>query len=451
MQLGLVALGAALVLFWSVGGTVISDARLGVQTIVRDTAPSVIAAQKIRAHLANMDADVANAGLTRGEAQVQAWKDYTNEQAALSEHLISAAQNITYGDAERRPILDIATAIQSYAGLVGEARAIMALANQRDSISDAALALIRQSTTLMNRTLLPAAGALNDANEMVLNRTWQGREAAMGFETAGVIAAGLPVLLVLVGLQVFMASRVNRIINPGLLAASIAMTVVVAWAGYGCGASASALTTAKRDAFDSIRAMWKARAVAYSANADESFFLLDPSRKQAYANSFVDKIAQLVDVKVVQSATRSSYLNGVNMYVGGSCSASHSAFTGLLGTELDNVTFAGECSAAAQTYRTLSIYLDIDAKIRTLESSGQRDAAIALNIGVKPGESNYAFDLFDKSLGAVIEINQGAFDAAVAKADRRLDPLPWVIGIGGALVALLSMLGVRPRLNEYRA
>jgi hypothetical protein len=452
MQLGLVALGAALILFWSVGGMVIMDARQGVQTIARDTAPSVIAAQEIRAHLANMDANVANAGLTRGQAQVQAWKDYTTEQAALSEHLISAAQNITYGDAERNPILEITTGVQTYAGLIGEAHAMMALADQHESTApDAALALIRQATALMNTTLLPAAGRLNDANEVVLNRTWESRQAAFTREAAGFIAAGVPALLILMLLQWFVASRVNRVINPGLLLASITMAGVVIWAGYASVTSAAALTSAKKDAFDSIRAMWKTRAVAYSANADESFFLLDASRKQSYANSFIEKISQLADVRFGLAGSRPGYLGNVNAYVGGNCSGRHPSFTGLLGAELENVTFAGECTAAAQTYRTLSTYLDIDTKIRVLESAAQRDAAIAVNVGVKPGESNYAFDLFDQSLGKVIAINQQAFEAAVAQADQYLGPLPWLIGIGGVLVALFAFLGLRPRLNEYRA
>jgi hypothetical protein len=236
-----------------------------------------------------------------------------------------------------------------------------------------------------------------------------------------------------------------------LLLASITMAGAVIWAGYGSVTSAAALTSAKKDAFDSIRAMWKTRAIAYSANADESFFLLDASRKQSYANSFIEKISQLADVKFMLAASRPSYLGNVNAYVGRNCSGPQPGFAGLLGAELENVTFAGECPAAAQTYRTLSNYLDIDTKIRALESAGQRDAAIVVNVGVKPGESNYAFDLFDKSLGKVIAINQKAFEAAVAEADQYLDPLPWLIGVGGLLVALFAVLGLRPRLNEYRA
>src|SRR5580700_9244161 len=68
MQAGLAALGLALLLFWIVGAVVITDARQGVQTIGHDTAPSVVAAQAIRAHLSNLDAEAANAVLTRGQA-----------------------------------------------------------------------------------------------------------------------------------------------------------------------------------------------------------------------------------------------------------------------------------------------------------------------------------------------------------------------------------------------
>src|SRR5271167_4723652 len=76
MQAGLAALAVTVALFWIVGAIVIANARRGVQTIGHDTAPSVVAAQAIRAHLSNLDAEAANAVLTRGQAQVQAWKDY---------------------------------------------------------------------------------------------------------------------------------------------------------------------------------------------------------------------------------------------------------------------------------------------------------------------------------------------------------------------------------------
>ena len=106
--------------------------------------------------------------------------------------------------------------------------------------------------------------------------------------------------------------------------------------------------------------------------------------------------------------------------------------------------------ARVETTETRCPSLDIDGKIRALDAAGQRDSAIALNVGIKPGESNYAFDLFDKALGKIIDINQSAFDSSIATAESRLAPLPWIVGLGGALVWLLAFLGLRPRLNEYR-
>jgi hypothetical protein len=453
MQLGLAALAAALILFWIVGATVIADAKQGVQTIGRDTAPSVIAAQQIRAHLANLDASVANAALTRGQIQALAWKDYAAEQAALSDHLVSAAQNITYGEAERKPIVAIATDAQRYADLIGQARAVMASGDQRqNTVPDGALALIRQANASMIGSLLPAAGALNDANETVLNDTWTSRKAAFAKEDIGFIGAGLPALIVLVALQVFVASRTHRLVNPGLLAATVLMAGAIIWAGIGAGSAAAALTSAKQDAFDSIRAMWKTRAIAYSANADESYFLLDSTNKQTYAAAFQKKMLDLADKEFIAKSSRSQFLGAVSAFQRRGCVVDNrDAYHGRLGVELLNVTFDGECDAAASTYKTLAAYLDIDGKIRDLDAAGQRDAAIALNVGVKPGESNYAFDLFDKALGEVLDINQAAFDTSIAEADRRLAPLPWIVSLGGVLVALLAFLGLRPRLNEYRS
>jgi hypothetical protein len=453
MQLGLGALAASLILFWIVGANVIADAKQGVQTIGRDTAPSVVAAQQIRAHLSNMDANVANAALTRGETQTQAWKDYAAEQASLSDHLVSAAQNITFGDAERKPIIAIATGAQRYADLIGQAHAIMATGDQRqNTIPDAALALIRQADAMLTAALLPAAEALNDANETVLNDIWNSRKAAFVKENIGFVLAGLPALIILVVLQLFVTSRTRRLVNPGLLAATILMAGAIIWAEFAAGSAATALTSAKQDAFDSIRAMWKTRAIAYSANADESYFLLDSAHKQAYAAAFQKKMLELADKEFLAKPSRQQFLGAVSAFERRGCvNDGRAPFHGQLGAELLNVTFEGECGAAAGTYKALAVYLDIDSKIRDLEAAGQRDAAVALNVGVRPDQSNYAFDLFDKALGRVLEINQGAFNTSIAEADSRLAPLPWIVGVGGVLVALLALAGLRPRLNEYRS
>jgi hypothetical protein len=454
MQAGLALLIVSTLLFWSVGAIVISGAKQRVQTIGHDTAPSVVAAQQIRAHLANLDAGAANAALTRGQAQTQAWKDYAGEQAALSDYLVSAAQNITYGEAERKPILAIATGIQKYADLIGRGRALLETADPGQATApDGALALIGRAHAMLNSELLSAAAALNDANESALEQTWADCKDALAWEAVGFIAAALPSVALLLLLQFAIAGRTNRIVNPGMFAATVLMAGAAVWAAVDLGSSASALTSAKQDAFDSVRATWKSRAIAYSANADESYFLLIPAEKLRYAGDFQKKIQLLVDKEFLARSSRQRYLDQrVLPYLRRDCIKDRGdVFGGLLGAELLNVTFAGECAAAANAYRTLADYLDIDGKIRDFDATGQRDAAIALNVGVKPGDSNFAFDLFDKVLGKIIDINQSAFESSIATAEQDLAPLPWIIAIVGALTVLLAFGGLRPRLNEYRA
>ena len=45
------------------------------------------------------------------------------------------------------------------------------------------------------------------------------------------------------------------------------------------------LKVAKEDAFDSVRALWLARAVAYDANSDGSRWLLDDQQKPVLATA----------------------------------------------------------------------------------------------------------------------------------------------------------------------
>jgi hypothetical protein len=449
---GLGAMAAALLLFWSAATSLVFEARTGVQTIGHDTAPSIIAAQQIRANLADLDANAANAALTKGAATAQAWTDYRNDQAALSEHLVSAAQNITYGDAERKPIVAITTRVQAYDDLIGAARAIMAAADTTQSTApETALALVRQAASIMDGELLPAADALNNANETVLEDTWTRRKAAFWYDTVALVGCGVPAIAILLALQKLIAGRIRRIVNPMMLAATATMVVGVLWSGYGLQSSASALTSAKQDAFDSVRAMWKSRSVAYSANADESFFLLDRSSQQGYARQFQAKLAKLTWPTFTQEKPRALFLSAVRNFEANDCKGQHQAFAGYFGDELGNVTFPGECKAAAGLYTTFASYIAIDGRIRELEAAGQHDMAIALCIGTKPGESNYAFALFDKQIDRIIDINQREFDDLIARAADRLGPLPWIIGIASLLAGLLTMLGLRPILNEYRA
>jgi hypothetical protein len=77
--------------------------------------------------------------------------------------------------------------------------------------------------------------------------------------------------------------------------------------------------------------------------------------------------------------------------------------------------------------------------------------AIAFDTSPAPGQSNGDFISYNTALDALIAINQHAFDTAIAAGEDALGG--WTSGISYGLCALLAMavlLGVRPRLAEYR-
>jgi hypothetical protein len=60
---------------------------------------------------------------------------------------------------------------------------------------------------------------------------------------------------------------------------------------------------AKQDAFDSVLALSRMRAVSYDANADESRYLVDPARAGQYRQAFLDKSQQVLQLDGASLAT----------------------------------------------------------------------------------------------------------------------------------------------------
>jgi hypothetical protein len=260
----------------------------------------------------------------------------------------------------------------------------------------------------------------------------------------GVLALGALGLL-----QWQLSRRFRRTVNPALAAVTL-LTVVALVLGLNLASSASAhLKVAKVDAYDSVIALSKARATVYDMNADESRYLVDPSRAAAYEASYFEKTQQVVKVP---GATLSDY-NAQLDRMATAHRADHSKvpFDGYLGDELRNITFAGEQDAAEQVLTTFQAYQVDDRKLRQLRNDGRLKDAVTFNTGLSAGESNYDFGKLSDALGSVLDINSHAMDAAVAAADDELGVTAAGVGAAALIAALaLTVIGVRPRLREYR-
>ena len=422
------AVCVSLLILWLVAAAGISRARQAIQTIGKDSVPSIVAAQQIRADMADMNATSANVFISSGD-NVLIKKQYDDDRSKANDNLILAAQNITYDDAERTPILAIADGLETYNGLVKAARTKGRPAGIKD--------LIRASD-LMHGTLIPAADTLDQVNFDHLNAAY---DAARAHATAAQIelfaAAGL-VLAALLVTQVYLMRRTHRILNLPLVLATVLLACFAGGLSGALAAQNEDLRAAKADCFDSIHALWKARSVAYDANADESLYLLGPSTRAQYDQSFHVKAKKLADVDITDAV------------VAAAASGAKPAFAGSLGDELRNITFVGEQAAATETLSDWGKYLVLDTQIRALETSGHHAEAVALCTGSAPGQSDYAFSRFDAALGKTLGINQDQFDLTVAKTFAGLRPLPLFAAVSVLLMIILTWLGLAPRLREYQ-
>jgi hypothetical protein len=414
--------------------------RYAIKTIGRDTAPSIIAAQHIKSGLADLDANAANKLLIDVGKNPVADKAYDDRRKEVVEAALAAAENITYGDAERTPIRTLFIALGDYQLKIHEARIFQ---KQKNNI--AVIEAYRAGADIIDNTLLPAADALDQTNREALNRIYNEQKFTSVKYLAFVIICGIGLLTVLIVLQIFLHRKMRRLLNPMLL---VATAIAIFFTGYTVRALFSAsyqLKVAKEDAFESIHSLWQIRALAYSANGDESRYLLDVAMATKYEQAFdekVSKLAQLNDGDTFKTVL--SRLNSAN-----SDSKTDVGFKGLFADELNNITFSGEREAAIATLAAFSNYFAIDRQIRQLQQSGNHEAAVTLCIGNNQGQSNWAFDQFDNALDKTLAVNQQAFDQAVEKGFKEMEGFEITAPIVLSAIALLTLFGLLPRTQEY--
>jgi len=397
------------------------------QTVGKDAVPSIVAAEKIRTTLAYAHTNYANAFLTKEGLGGPSMKAYQSAMAEAHSSMITAAQNITYGDEERTPILALSTDLSQYERLVGASF-------QSGTFDDSAT----NADFLMRHKILADTQALDQANFNHLNASYDSFKRSAYLWLYLALFCALIVLLVQVESQWHAYRGFKRILNPPLLAGTAVFALATLFYTAQYTANIDHLHTAKEDAFDSVHALAKARAVAFDANAQESIYLLHTGNASAQAlvtNSFHS------DALSIWASDRlgDTIPNDPNAMKG----------QGLLGDELANITFDGEKEAATQTLNGWLDYTKIDTQIRHLEAGGQHAAAVALDLGTSEGQSDWAFERFDKALQKTIDINQSAFDTAIAAAFGGLRSMLIAVLVMFVAPVISIIMGYRPRLAEF--
>jgi hypothetical protein len=433
----------------------VAGVRGGLRDIGHRSGPQVVATSDAYFALNDMDAQVANILLVGDERTLGVGRDkalgiYEQRRRQADADLQQAAA-VGAGDPKaQQAVRAVLDALGRYEALTAQAILVDGEAHHaagRPSV--AALRLYRQATDLLKQRLLPAAAGLTTANSGALERAYEAKHGQAARTAVWTTLAGVVLIGALVGLQITLVRRFRRRFNPFVLLATVTVGVTVVLGASTFTAEAEHLRVAKKDAFDSVLALSQARAVGYDANADESRYLVDPSRRSEYELSFLAKTQRLATLPGVRTpAGYPPALRRVwNIY-----ESDHTdiGWQGYLGTEFRNITFPGERDLAERTLNRFLAYEQDDATMRTLARQGRLHDAVRFNTAYTPGNSNYDFDQYDRALNALIDLNRSHFATAIGAGQDDLagwSVIPWasmIITIG------LAFAGVRPRLAEYR-
>jgi len=419
--------------------TGVQSQRHAIKTVGKDATPSIVTAQRLKDAMAGMDAYVANELLFASGKNLDAVAGYEERREQVAIRLVAAAENITYGEKEEKPLEDMQRGVGDYIAKVQQARDFHAQGN-----TAAALNAYRQAADIMDDKLLRSADTLDSVNSIELERTYKEEKFNSVRSIFLVLVSGIFLLTVLVALQLFLSQRMRRTINPWLLGATVLALIFFGYTIQSFISVSHDLKVAKEDAFESMHALREARAFYYRANADQSRYLLDLQNAAKHQQAFLDKIAKVAKLPPGQNFETVRVASAQGNKVDG--------FTGLIADELNNTTFNGERTAALANLSALDNYLTIDNQIRQLQDSGRHQEAINLLTLVNTDRKDQpagAFPQLKLANQKVFDINQKAFDEAIAQSFMAVDGFEVIAPVAVGAIAVLTLLGLLPRLKEY--
>jgi len=463
------ALGAC----WALAGTLCIVVLLGwaqheraAKTLGVDAAPSVVAAHKIRIHIETLDADLANELLGRPGEMTEYVVDFDKNRAEIGKQIVAASKNITYGDAELIPIRKIQDSLGRYLMAVQAAREAHVLGDQASVLGE-----YRRSYELLEKELVPAAIALNAANDGVLQATYEVQKTASLRMLLLTLVVGGALVSLLVVTQAYVTRSFRRHLNPALALATVMTAVFICYTFFQFVSHSLHMKGVKQDSYDSVAALLDMRADVYEANAAESRWLLDTQTRAKHERTFREYTAKLVSFsggqtfeKAYAIAQRRNALMADRMKKGDDpvtaglyarAELPLDGMDGALKKALDNITFPDadpvkdEPTQSAETLRTFGVYYGLDARIRQHELAGNHAEAVRFCLSMKESESNWAFFKFDQSLGNWLKLNEDWMNRYTEAAFADMAGLQYAAPVVSALVAVLVFIGLRPRIREY--
>ena len=256
-----------------VGVQVALDRADAVTAVADDATPMLVGAEELYVALADADAAASSAFLHALEPPDLRAR-YRVRIAEANALLTRIAAEPDLSPESRAAITRIAEALPAYTGRIEAARA-----NDRWGFPVGA-AHLRQASDDMVATILPAATSVyDDAARQLYDAYGNGTSRA---HPHALVAVGAAVLALLLATQVVVTWRTRRLLNVGLLGATVLVGALGAWTLVRIDWQGSALVRSQREGSDQLIVLSRARILALRSLSDDNLRLIERGTDTSY-------------------------------------------------------------------------------------------------------------------------------------------------------------------------
>jgi hypothetical protein len=412
----LFVVGVALVLLSLLTGLVgaigLQQKQATVDNLIAHREPVAAASQQIYRSLSDADATAASAFLAGGTMPEELRDRYDLDIAQAGANLTKAAADVAGVPEAEAQVDQLAKQLPVYTGLVETARAY----NRQGFPAGAAY--LREASGLMRAKLLPAAQELYSIDfRRLADEQAQARE--FPWVTAALVLA---LLGALVAVQRYLTRRTNRLLNVGLVVATVSVVLALAWGTVSLLIASTNVADGHDNGTRQVELAVQARIVALKMRANETLTLVARGDGADYEAEWQDLAGEL------------SGDGGENLLA-----------------RAQELAADQETRDVLETARaTVDDWLGVHRKVRELDDDGAYQDAVDLAIGDGAEGAAATFSELDGKLLEAINNGRSRFVAETSAAGNALTG----VGPGVAVLAVVAAagvtMGVRERLREYR-
>ena len=409
--LSVVSVGAILVLLVVSAGA-LSSRRSAAKNVSDESGTRLVQVQALYHALADADASASTSLLATGGLSSEIRQQYLKDLDEAGRLLSDIAEHSQSSGDAGRAVAVIARQLPRYSEKVESARVQTRLGYP------IAAQQMRDASQLMRTKILPATLTLyRFATDQLIHDYDRGTSAS---QMVWIVVIGVATLAVLAVTQLYTARRTNRILNVGLVVASVIVAVLLVWMLVRFNREQDALVKAQRNGSDSVQLLSSARILALQAQANANIALAERGTGKAYRDEFTRLMTELCGDRDCNGGLL-AYTEGVADRTG----------TGR------NVEIIDQKAAAFWTAAQ---------DVMDQDDAGDYPKAVALAIGAQ-ADASKTLDAFiaSESLNSQIRFDRAAQDARSGFAI-----LAVALTLGLLLAGILVLVGLQPRIGEYR-